>query len=76
VAPRAEIARAFEMHLNRLRRWLAEQPNFTLLRVSYADVVARPQEEALRVNAFLGGSLNIEAACAVVDPSLYRNKAG
>jgi hypothetical protein len=76
VAPRAEIARAFEMHLNRLRRWLAEQPNFTLLRVRYADVVARPQEEALRVNAFLGGSLNIDAACAVVDPSLYRNKAG
>jgi hypothetical protein len=74
VAPRAEIARAFEMHLNRLHKWLAEQPNFTVLRVRYADVIARPSEEVGRVNLFLGGHLNVEAACVTVDPSLYRNK--
>jgi hypothetical protein len=75
VAPRAEMARAFEMHLNRLHRWLADQPNFTVLRTRYADVVAHPPEEVARVSHFLGGQLNIEAACSVVDPSLYRNKA-
>jgi hypothetical protein len=75
VAPRAEIARAFGMHLNRLHRWLAEQPNFTVLRIRYADVVAHPQEQAARVSAFLGSRLDVATACTVVDPSLYRNKA-
>ncbi len=73
-APRAEITRAFTFHLNRVHRWLAEQPNFAVLRVGYADVVARPAEEVARVNEFLGGVLNVEAACAAVDPTLYRNK--
>jgi hypothetical protein len=76
VAPRAEIARAFGMHLNRLHRWLTEQTNVRVLRVRYAEVIAHPRTEAERVSTFLGAGLDIEAACAVVDPSLYRNKAG
>jgi hypothetical protein len=74
VAPRAEMTRAFTLHLNRLHRWLAEQSNFAVLRVRYAEVVARPVEEAARVNEFLGGRLNAAAAVAAVDPTLYRNK--
>jgi hypothetical protein len=74
--PRAEMARAFEMHLNRLHKWLAEQPNVALLRVRYADVVARPAEQVARVDAFLGGRLDVAAAGGAVDPSLYRNKSG
>ncbi len=73
-APRAGIARAFELHLNRLHKWLAEQPNVAVLRIRYADVVAHPAAEVERVNAFLGGRLDAEAARAAVDPSLYRNK--
>jgi hypothetical protein len=73
-APRDEMKRAFTMHLARLHRWLDEQPNFAVLRVSYAAVVARPAEEVARVNEFLGGRLNPAAACAAVDPALYRNK--
>ncbi len=73
-APRAEIARAFGMHLNRLHAWLAAQPNFAVLRVRYADVVVSPAAEVARVSAFLGGGLDVEAACAAVDPSLYRNR--
>jgi hypothetical protein len=73
-APREEMVRAFTLHMNRVHRWLAEQPNFAVLRVRYADVVARPAEEAARVNEFLGGRLNVGTACAAVDPSLYRNR--
>jgi len=74
VGPRGEMARAFTLHLNRLHRWLAEQPNFAVTRVGYADVVARPAEAIERVNAFLGGRLDPGAARTVIDPSLYRNR--
>src|SRR5215218_5083227 len=51
--PRAEMARAFRVHLDRLHRWLAAQPNFAVVRAGYADVVARPVEEMGRVTDFL-----------------------
>jgi hypothetical protein len=35
--------------------------------------VARPAEQVARINEFLSGQLNVEAACAVVDPRLDRN---
>lgn len=73
-APRDEMTRAFTLHLNRVHRWLAERPNFAVLRVSYADVVANPSGTVVRLNEFLGGRLNVAAACAAVDPSLYRNR--
>jgi hypothetical protein len=73
-APRDEIARAFTLHLNRLNRWLAEQPNMAVVRVSYAEVVARPEVETSRVNEFLGGRLDITSAVRAIDPSLYRNR--
>jgi hypothetical protein len=73
-APREEMARAFRLHLNRLHKWLAEQPNFAVLRIGYADLVANSAEGVARINEFLGGRLDVIAASSVVDPSLYRNK--
>jgi hypothetical protein len=73
-APRDQMTRAFTLHLNRLHRWLAEQPNFAVLRVGYADVVARPEEQVARVNEFLAGRLNPAEAVGAIDPSLYRNR--
>jgi hypothetical protein len=73
-APRDEMTRAFGLHLTRLHRWLGEQPHFAVLRISYADVVARTAEAVEHVNDFLGGRLDPIAARGVVDPSLYRNK--
>jgi hypothetical protein len=74
VAPREAITRAFTLHLNRVHRWLTEQPTFAVLRVRFADVVARPEVEAARVNEFLGNRLDVAAACGAIDPSLYRNR--
>jgi hypothetical protein len=76
-APRDDMTRAFTLHLNRVRRWLGEQPNIAVLRVSYADLVTRPAGEIARVNEFLGGRLEVTAALHAIDPTLYRNrKAG
>ena len=57
-----------------LHKWLGEQKNLAVLRVRYSDIVANPAAEVARLNAFLGGRLNADAAVKAVDPSLYRNR--
>jgi hypothetical protein len=73
-APRDQIGRAFTLHLTKLGNWLKEQTHLDVLRVAYADIVAHPEREAARVNEFLGGRLNLDAAIRAIDPSLYRNR--
>jgi hypothetical protein len=59
------------------RSWylLTHEPQFEPLEVRYTEVLARPLEEARRINAFLGGGLDPEAMASAVDPQLYRNRA-
>ena len=74
-APRADITRAYTLHLTRLERWLAEQPNMAVLQVNFADMVSKPEPSLARLNEFMGGRLNIDAALTAVDPQLYRNRS-
>jgi hypothetical protein len=73
-APRESIRRAYGIHLDRLHEWLRRQANFTVLRVSYNDLVEQPREQAERVRTFLGGTADVEGMMRAVDPSLYRNR--
>ena len=73
-APREEVERAFTRHLEKIRAWLEQQPNFAVLYVKYSDLVGDPETEARRVSEFLGGLLDVPAMTAAVDPSLYRNR--
>jgi hypothetical protein len=75
-APREDIRRAFKQHLERLRGWLATQSHLQVLNVRYDELIARPEEQAARVNEFLGGHLDVQAMADAVDPSLYRNRKG
>jgi hypothetical protein len=73
-APCQEMARAFTLHLARLRSWLADQSHMAVLAVRYAELVANPAAEAARMSGFLEGRLEVAAAVQAVDPSLYRNR--
>jgi hypothetical protein len=73
-APRATMKSAFANQIDRFGKWLAAQPNFAVLRVNYAELVAAPAPEAARLNEFLGGQLDEQAMLSAVDPSLYRNR--
>ena len=73
-APRAALERAFREHLRKVRGWLAGQANIEVLSVSYNNLVERPEEEAERVSAFLGGNADKESMSKTVDPLLYRNR--
>ncbi|GAB4109732.1 MAG: hypothetical protein Kow001_10100 [Acidobacteriota bacterium] len=71
------VRRMFEDHLLRIRRWIAQQPNFRLLEVPYADVVRSPQTQAHRIRDFLGDPrLDVLKMAEVVNPELYRNRSG
>jgi hypothetical protein len=44
--------------------------------VSYNRVLKDPRREAERIDGFLGCDLDVDAMAGVVDPSLYRQRAG
>jgi hypothetical protein len=68
------MAELFGKHVARIEEWIAAQPNMECRYVEYRNTLEQPQEEAERVNHFLGDGLNVEAMTAVVDPDLYRQR--
>jgi hypothetical protein len=72
--PREQMKRAYTLHLQRLHDWLGRQRNMEVLRVSYNNLVERPEGQAELVCEFLGGKANVERMAGTVDPSLYRNR--
>jgi hypothetical protein len=72
---REQLAAAFRQQLRRVRIWLARQPNVKTLFVAHRDALEQPRAVAERVDAFLGGGLDTDAMAAVVQPSLYRQRA-
>ena len=74
LAPERLIA-VYEQQLKTVEQWLAARPNFSVLRVPYAQLVSDPASVVPAVNAFLGGSLDEARMRAAVDPGLHRNRA-
>jgi hypothetical protein len=52
-----------------------EQAHLPVLEVWYNDMMKQPAKQADRINAFLGGQLNIAAMVETVDETLYMNRA-
>jgi hypothetical protein len=69
------MADLFEKHLQKVYAWMDARPNVAYLSVDYNRMLADPRPTLERVNAFLGGGLDVAAMAAVVDPALYRNRA-
>jgi len=69
------VVNAFKQNLERVKEWAPRQQNMEILFVSHRNLINNPKEELKKVNAFLGGTLDIEAMAAVVDKSLHREKA-
>lgn len=69
-----EIAALFQKHVDHVTSWLAEQPNFDVVYVSYNRMLEAPAEQVARINDFLGNRLDEEKSLAVVDPTLYRQR--
>jgi hypothetical protein len=74
LVPDEKMRRNYEFHLKKVFYCLDHVPNFQALYVDYPEVVAKPLAEAKRINAFLGGRLDVEAMASAVDTGLYRNR--
>lgn len=69
-----KMAELFRKHLSQVETWIDEQPNVEVLYVSYNEVLEHPQEQAQRINQFLGSTLDVERMASVVDKSLHRQR--
>ena len=74
LVPDAKMRQNYEFHLKKVYYQLNRVPNFAVLYLDYPAVVEDPLREAKRINAFLGGKLNVEAMASAVESSLYRNR--
>lgn len=73
-APRVQMKQSFNIHLDRLFKWLPAQHHIRLLEVSYNDLLGNSESEILRVAKFLDHAPSISQMLAAVDPGLYRNR--
>lgn len=74
-APANLLMDVFGRHLERVDRWLSEQPNFKVIYVDYGEVLAHPRLQAGIIDRFLDSGLNITAMARVPDRSLHRQRA-
>ena len=68
------LAKAYQQQLDKLDQWIADQACMEVLYVAYHDVVADPNAQAVRINEFLGGQLDVDSMAAVSDSMLYRQR--
>lgn len=68
------MAKMFEKDLKEARFFL-RRPHFDVLEIDYNEAVGAPRTMAKRIAGFLGGHLDADRMAAVVDKSLYRNRA-
>lgn len=66
----------FREQLDEVSRWVAAQPNFSLLTVDYGALLDDPATAAKAVDEFLGCGLDRGAMTRAVDPKLYRQRGG
>lgn len=68
------IEAIYRDHLTQVERFLDRRRCFSTLMVDYAQVIAEPLVQSLRIKAFLGRDLNAERMASVADPALHRNR--
>jgi len=72
----AEMRDLFQNHLWRVKYLLRHSPHIEALDLYYTSVLSDPATAARQITAFLGGGLDAAKMQAIVDESLYRNRAG
>ena len=65
----------YQKHLDEVYAMIEAKEHFEMVEVQHRGMIDDPQSEASKINAFLGGKLDLDAMTAVVDKKLYRNRA-
>lgn len=70
-----ELREMYKSHLDKISFMIRFRDHFEAIDIPYRQVIRDPLEQATRINEFLGGCYDVEKMAAVVDNSLYRNRA-
>ena len=62
------------MHLKNIKEWLADQPNFDVMYVTYHEVILNRRDHCIKINEFMGNRLDVKQMIGAIDKTLYRNK--
>ncbi len=73
IAPELLMA-TFERQLKSVDAWLAERPNFEVLRLDHRLFITDAASQARAIGEFLGGGIDQASMVRAVDPSLHRNR--
>lgn len=71
---RGELIAGYRRQLDEVAGWIAAQPNFCQVKVSYNRLLADPRRQLARVAELLGRPLDTQAMAAVINPALYRQR--
>ena len=69
------LMKKYEQTLMNTKKWIADQPNVEAIFVNYVDLIKEPFPQAMRINDFFDGTLEVEKMASKVDQSLYREKS-
>ena len=72
--PAEQMRKSFEIHLQRLFRWLPLQQHMQVLYINYNLLLSDPESEIQKVWQFLDNRPATDPMLAAIDPSLYRNR--
>ena len=70
------IASHYARDIESVAEMASSRENVELLPLNYADVLDQPLAQAQKIAAFLNRGIPAEVMASVVDPQLYRSKAG
>ncbi len=69
-----QLAEMYAKHLAKVKTWVNEQSNFSVLYLDYNGILADPQTQSSKINHFLDDSLDSQKMAGIVDPDLYRQR--
>ncbi len=70
-----DLVKKYEATLEKVKKWAEQQPNVEIHYVKYPEVMQAPFLQAMLINDFFDGALEVEKMAEQVDTSLYREKA-
>src|SRR5262249_45236522 len=65
----------YERSVRKIQEFLSRRPHTRTLYLAHAAVIRDPESAARSINDFLGGSLDLAAMVAQVNPSLHRSRS-
>ncbi len=68
------LVQAYENTLKKIDQWARNQPNVSIIKVAYKNVIEAPFPEVIKIREFLDKDLTLEKMVNAVDRKLYRER--